>query len=270
MPKITPLTRGGRYAATLRTALTAALALLSSLAALVCTSVSAATLTVDDFGANATPTVNSITGVGEFSFNNTTPTVLGGERGVYHHVYTNPLNNTATLTVGAGSLNSVTGPNAQTEVLVSYGAFTRPTGDPTVGGPLLGLNSTPYNAFHFDFTSVSSTLNINVILYTANPLNPVTPLYYSTVGANVAPAVPGGPLSFDLPFFMTDPFNYGQVDGILFEINRANGGTGIAYNLDKFSLVSSVPEPGSLPLWFSGAAAMVFVRRRRGSSQVLY
>jgi hypothetical protein len=236
---------------------------LAACAAFASTASWAANLVVDDFGANTTPTVNSITGVGEFSFNNTTPTVLGGERGVYHHVYTNPLNNTATLSVGAGSLNSVTGPSAQTEVLVSYGAFTRPSGDPNVGGPLLGLDSRPYDAFHFDFSSVSSTLNINVILYTANPLNPVNPLYYSTVGVNVAPVVAGGPLSFDLPFFLTDPFNYGQVDGILFEINRANDGTGISYNLDKFSLVSSVPEPGSAALWLGGAAAMLVLRRRK-------
>jgi hypothetical protein len=262
MPITAPLTHRRRSAAFTRTAVTTLLAVVSSLAALVSTTVSAATLTVDDFSANGTPTVNSITGVGESSFNNTTATVLGGERGVYHHVYTNPMNNTATLTVGAGSLNSVTGPSAQTEVLVSYGAFTRPTGDPLVGGPLLGLNSTPYDAFHFDFTSVSSTLNINVILYTAAPLNPGSPLYYSTVGVNVAPAVPGGPLSFDLPFALGDAFNFGQVDGILFEINRANDGTGISYNLDKFSLVSSVPEPAGWALWAAGLLGLVGLSRR--------
>jgi uncharacterized protein (TIGR03382 family) len=236
---------------------------LAACAAFTSTASMAAVLVVDDFGAPGAPTVNSITGVGDSSFNNSTASVLGGERGVYHHVYTNPLSNTATLQVGGGMLDSVTGPSAQTEVLVSYGAFTRPTGDPAVGGPLLGLNSSPYNAFRFDFSSVSTVLNINVILYTANPLNPATPLYYSTVGVNVAPAVAGGPLTFDLPFGLSDPFNFGQVDGILFEINRANDATGVSYKLDTFSLVSSVPEPTPMALWAAGLAAMVFLGRRR-------
>jgi hypothetical protein len=236
---------------------------LAACAAFASTASFAANLVVDGFGSPGAPTVNNITGVGEFSFNNSTASVLGGERGVYHHVYTNPLNNTATLTVGNGQLTSVTGAQAQTEVLVSYGAFTRPSGDPNVGGPLLGLNSTPYNAFHFDFSSVSTTLNINVVLYTANPLNPASPLYYSTVGVNVAPAVPGGPLSFDLPFASSDPFNFAQVDGIVFLINRANDATGVSYTLDTFSLVNSVPEPGPLALWMTSLVAVVLVRKMR-------
>jgi hypothetical protein len=236
---------------------------LAACAAFASTATSAATLLVDSFASPTPNSINSITGVGESSFNNSTASVLGGERGVYHHVYTNPLNNTATMTVGNGLLTSTTGAQAQTEVLVSYGAFTRPSGDPNVGGPLLGLNGTPYNAFHFDFTSVSTTLNINVVMYTANPLNPASPLYYSTVGVNVAPAVPGGPLSFDLPFLGTDPFNYAQVDGIVFLINRANDATGVSYTLDSFSLVSSVPEPGPLALWLAGISAMVWLRKTR-------
>jgi hypothetical protein len=223
----------------------------------------AAILVVDDFAAPAAPTVNSLSAVGDASFNDSTATVLGGQRGVYHHVYTNPLGNTATLSVGAGVLSSTTGADAQTEVLVSYGAFTRPTGDPALGGPLLGLDSTPYNAFRFDFTSISSVLNINVIMYTSNPLNPLAPLYYSTVGVNVAPLVPGGPLIFDLPFYLTDPFNYGQVDGIVFLINRANDATGISYVLNTFSLVTAVPEPAPVAMWVAGLGALVWLRKRR-------
>jgi hypothetical protein len=239
------------------------LAAIAACAAFASTATAAATLVVDDFGAPTAATVNTITGVGESSFNHSTASVLGGERGLYHHVYTNPLNNTATLTVGNGTLNSVTGANAQTEVLVSYGAFTRPSGDPNVGGPLLGLDSTPFNAFRFDFTSVSTALNINVVMYTANPLNPASPLYYSTVGVNVAPAVPGGALSFDLPFALSDPFNYAQVDGIVFLINRANDATGVSYTLDTFSLVTSVPEPGTVALWLAGLGGMLVLRKPR-------
>jgi hypothetical protein len=229
-------------------------------------SATAAVLVVDDFAAPAAPTVNSLSAVGDASFNDSSASVLGGQRGVYHHVYTNPLSNTATLGVGAGVLSSTTGANAQTEVLVSYGAFTRPTGDPAVAGPLLGLDSTPYNAFRFAFTSISSALNINVIMYTSNPLNPLSPQYYSTVGVNVAPLVPGGPLTFDLPFYLTDPFNYGQVDGIVFLINRANDATGISYVLDTFSLVTAVPEPAPIAMWVAGLGALVWLRKRRSTA----
>jgi hypothetical protein len=226
----------------------------------------AATLVVDDFSAPGVPATSTLSGVNSFTFNQFTATVPGGVRGVNHNMYTNPSAATTTLSSGGGVLSSATGAGAQTEVVVAYGAFTRPTGDPLVGGPLLGLNTTPYNAFRFDFTSISSVLNINVILYTSNPLNPITPLYYSTVGVNVAPLVPGGPLSFDLPFFGTDPFNYSQVDGIVFLINRANDATGVSFVLDNFSLTTAVPEPAPLALWAAGLGALVWLRKRRASA----
>ncbi len=220
----------------------------------------ASTYVVDDFAAPAPPATSVLVGVGEDSFNQFTATVPGGVRGVYHHNYFNPLNSIAALAVGNGSLSSSTGVGARTEVVVSYGAFTRPTGDPNIGGPLLGLDLTPYNAFRFEFTGVSEVLNVIAVMYTHAPLDPVTPLYYSTAAVNMAPAVAGGAMDVILPFTASDPFNFAEVDGIVFLINRANGTTNVSFNLDRFSLVSAVPEP--TPAWLLlGGAALLMLRR---------
>lgn len=225
----------------------------------------ASTLLIDNFSAPTAPVTSVFTGVDEATFNQFTATVPGGVRGVYHHSYTNPLNSVAALAVGNGQLSSSSGVGVQTEVLVFYGAFTRPTLQPEVGGPLLGLDATPYGAFRFDFSGLSGVMNINVVLYTASPLDPVSPLYYSTTGVNVAPASPGASLSFDLPFALSDPFNFARVDGIALVINRANGATGLAWNLDSFSLVSAVPEPAPAVLLLAGLAVLGWLGQRQAA-----
>lgn len=240
--------------------------------ALTCTALAvghaqAVTLVVDDYSAPVPARISVLTAVGEQNADDFSASVLGGVRGVYHHVYTNPLSSVAVLAVGNGVLSSSTGVRAQTEVLLSYGAFTRPTGDPSVGGPLLGLDSRPYNAFSIDFTGASTTLNLNAVMYTSAPLNPASPLYYTTVGVNAAPATPGGPLHVELPFALGDPFNFGQVDGIVLVINRANGATNVAFNLDSFSLVTAVPEPTPALMLGAGLVALAWLRQRRRGDQ---
>ncbi len=234
--------------------------------ALASTAAHAVSLLVDDFSAPNPASVHVLASVGEQSFVDFDASVLGGVRGVYHHVYTNPLGSVAALAVGNGSVSSSTGVQARTEVLLSYGAFSRPSGDPSIGGPLLGVNGSPYNAFSMDFTGVSTTLNLNVVMYTASPLDPMAPLYYTTVGMNVAPAAPGAPLHVELPFALGVPFNFGQIDGIVLIINRANNATNVAFNLDSFSLVSTVPEPGPALTLAAGLAMLAWVQRRRRSA----
>lgn len=224
---------------------------------------SAADLLVDDFSAPTEARISLLTGLGEETLLDFDASVLGGVRGVYHHNYTNPLGSLSALSVGEGQLSSTVGVGARSEVLVSYGAFTRPTGAPDIGGPLLGLDASAYDHFRWTFTGVSDTMNLIVVLYTANPLDPVTPLYYSTAAVNVNPAVPGGPMVVDLPMTLTDPFNFAQVDGIVLLMNRANGATNVAFNLDRFELITAVPEPGAGAMLLAGLGTLALLARRR-------
>lgn len=223
----------------------------------------AADLLVDDFTAPNPVRTSVLTGPGEETLLDFDASVLGGVRGVYHHNYTNPLGSLSALSVGAGQLTSTVGVGARSEVLVSYGAFTRPTGAPDIGGPLLGLDASAYDHFRWSFTGVSDTMNLIVVLYTASPLDPGSPLYYSSAAVNVAPAVAGGPMVVDLPMSLGDPFNFAQVDGIVLLMNRANGATQVAFNLDRFELITAVPEPGAGAMLLAGLGTLTLLARRR-------
>lgn len=226
----------------------------------------AATQLVDSFDDPGVPATSVFTGLAETQFNQFTPSVLGGVRGIYHHTYTNPLGSVTALASGQGVLSASNGVGARTEVLALYGAFTRPTLEPDVGGPLLGLDATPFDSFRLAFTGRSSVMNINIVLYTANPLNPGAPLYYSTVGRNIDAPDAGGPLVVDMAFANDPAFNFAQVDGIALVIDRANGTTGVGWTLDSFSLVSSVPEPAPAALLMAGMLALGWMARRQPRS----
>ena len=255
--------RNAAPASVFRAGKAAAMALLWVASLLAATQAQASTLLVDSFEAPETPITSVFTAEDGVQLNQFSPSVLGGVRGVYHHTYTNPLGSVAALAVGNGVMSTSNGVGVQTEVLVLYGAFTRPTLDPDVGGPRLGLDATPYNAFQLDFTGMAKVMNINIVLYTAAPLDPGAPLYYTTVGVNVPPPPPGEGLQVVLPFSGNPNFNFGQVDGIALVIDRANGNTGVAWTLDSFSLVSVVPEPAPVALWLAGLSMLAWRARRR-------
>ena len=70
-------------------------------------------------------------------------------------------------------------------------------------------------------------------------------------------------MSVLLPMALGDAFNFAQVDGIALIIDRANNSTNVAFNLDSFSLVSTVPEPGTTTLLLAGIAVAGSLTRRR-------
>jgi len=192
-----------------------------------------------------------------------TATVPGGVRESVLNVYGNPLDSISALSVGDGRLSVAQGTGAIAETIVSYGAFTRPTGDPMVGGPLLGLDLSVYGGLQFDFSGAEDVLNVNVTYYTSAPLDPLHPLYYSGAGVNVAPASSGAPLSFTLAFANDPTFNWTQVDGVVVLINRAGPTPSTSYTLGTLTFVTAVPEPDAWALMAAGMAVLGLLARRR-------
>lgn len=236
----------------------------------VCTGLSglahAATQRLDDFGGPTAPGASVLTATGESRLVQTDPSVLGGVREVYHHVYLNPLGSVSAVTAGGGTLSSSDGVGVTSEVLVLYGAFSHPEGVDGPPGPALGLDLTPYDAFHLDFSGIAQVMNINIVMYSSTPLDldSASPTYYSAAGVNVAPDVPGGPLVLDLPFAADSGFNYASVDGFALVLNRAVGHvTQNAFTLDHFAVVSTVPENPSAALVLAGLGTLGWVARRR-------
>jgi hypothetical protein len=159
--------------------------------------------------------------------------VPGGVRDVYHRAYGNPLNSVTAVGVGEGRLSVGQGTGLTAETLVMYGAFTRVDCNPVVGGPRLGLDLSKYRSLRLVFSGAEDGLNLNVTYYTANPLDPAAPLYYSGGGINIAPNASGGALEARLPAGTDPNFNWRQVDGIVIIINRSGPTPHTSYTLDR-------------------------------------
>lgn len=230
-------------------------------------SAQATTLLIDDFDSPAAPGISVLTGEDEGSFLQWTDTVLGGVREVYHRAYLNPLGSVSAVAAGGGQLSSSDGVGATSEVLVSYGSFTNPSGTPGTAGPLLGLDVTPYDSFSVEFSGVAQRMNINIVMYSSTPLDAgnLSPTYYTAAAVNVAPNVPGGALSLVLPFAaLAGGFNFASVDGVVLVLNRAVGDvTNNAFNVDRFAFVSTVPENPTAALVLAGLGAVALLSRRR-------
>jgi hypothetical protein len=223
---------------------------------------------VDDFDDPVAPGVSVLTGEGDNSFVQFTDAVAGGVREVYHRAYLNPLGSVSAVAAGGGLLSSSDGVGVTSEVLVSYGSFTNPSSTPGTAGPFLGLDVTPFDAFQLDFGGIAQRMNINIVMYSSTPLDAASasPTYYTASAVNVVPDVPGGPLSVVLSFADgAGGFNFNRVDGIVLVLNRAVGDvTNNAFNVDRFSLVSSVPESPTSALLLAGLGAGMLLSRRRG------
>ena len=227
----------------------------------------AQSMLVDGFTSPTTPVPSVFLGTGERSITDVAGDVLGGVRTVHHNVFLNPLPSVSVAVAGNGVLSVSDGVGATSEVLALYGAFANGVTPGATSGPHLNLDVRPYDSFELVFRGVQLAMNINVTLYTANPLDPDNPLYYSTMGVNAAPATPGGAITVILPFAATPGFNFGDVDGISLVLNRPIGPlTGNGYTLDSFSLVTAVPEPGSAVLMLGGALLLASRLRRRAAA----
>lgn len=197
-----------------------------------------AQLVLDDFS-STTPAATAIwhTGVGLTTLNQAglAMPVPRGARDVALHVYTNPLDSMSALVVGEGRVSVAQGTGAMAETIIAYGAFTRVAGDPTVGGPLLQLDLSTFKNLSFRFTGAEHGMNVNVVYYTSQPLDPANPLYYSGGGINVGPSAPGDPLTFTLPMNHDAAFNWKKVDGVVVLINRAGPIPHTSYTLNRLT-----------------------------------
>ena len=238
-----------------------------------------APLVLDDFTAPDPAARASLSRVGDQFFNRTFSTFAGvgsQVREVTYNLYEDPRGHLVDLSLGAGSASVFAFSSALGEYLFSYGAFTRPNGDPSVAGPNLKLDLSHFNDLQAVFPSVNLGLNVVVTLFTAAPklLPNGQPLYYLTSGVNLAPAIVGGPMVADLFFDARNPsasanapyFNFNQVDGIFFEIDRSGFSTGNRYSLDKLQFAQVVPEPAQAALWLGGLAALFAWRIGAGAA----
>lgn len=198
----------------------------------------ASALVLDTFDVPVPLTTRVVTGApgsitATVTLNEVGVAVPGGARDTTLTMYGNPLGSVAALAVGGGRISTAQGTGVTAETIVAYGAFTRVGGNPTIGGPLLALDLSSFKNLVLQFSGAEDVLNLNVVYYTSAPLNPGAPLYYASVGVNVAPSASGAPLTVKLPVSNNALFNWRRVDGIVVLINRSGPTPATSYTLDR-------------------------------------
>lgn len=219
----------------------------AALGAIVCLAAAAASnaasaLVLDTFAVPVPLTTRVVTGApgsatATVTLNETGVAVPGGARDTTLNMYGNPLGSIAALAVGGGRISTTQGTGVTAETIVAYGAFTRVGGNPMIGGPFLGLDLSSYKSLTLDFSGAEDGMNVVAVFFTSAPLNPAAPLFYATVGLNVAPATSGAPISVKLPVVNDPAFNWRRVDGVVVLINRSGPTPATSYTLDKLSFL---------------------------------
>jgi hypothetical protein len=246
-------------------------------AAMACASAAnAASLVLDDFESPSAPAFGTPAGSGAQFFERSFGTfagLAGQVREANYNLYHDPSSGGASASVGGGFAAVGASADALGEYVFFYGAFTRPTGDPSIAGPFMGLDLRSFDNFRLEFSDVKYGLNINVVLYTSAPqlLPDGSPLYYLQSGINIAPASEGSPLVADLYLDARNPiassfspyFNFSQVDGIFLVIDRSGFSSGNKYLLETLLFTQAVPEPSSYALMLGGLGIVAYVARRR-------
>jgi hypothetical protein len=189
--------------------------------------------------------------------------VVGQARDAYYWLYLAGAG-ASSASIGGGRVSvDAGGAGGYGELGLGYGAYGVSLSGPPGQGPALALDLSGYGELQASFSQANHTLNLIAGLYTSNPLP--GGFYYWTGEINLAPAVSGGPVTGNLPFTggNAQNFNFGQVDGLVFIVDRAAQADGNAYSLTSLQFAQAVPEPASAGMLLAGMAAIGLWRRRR-------
>jgi len=230
-------------------------------------------IVLDDFTSPAAPvSVNSPTQDFVVSTPGTYAGVANQFRAAYYWQYYPDTQQAPNLATIGGSASVVAAAGTIGEYGLGYGAYGPDLGSGQVNGAFLNQDLSAYNDLKVSFSHLDKPINLVVGFYTSNPVPGSGPLYYWDGELNLSPAPGGGAITADFRFkdldkypgsTTADQFNFAQVDGIVFIIDRAAIADGNSYSLTKLSFTQAVPEPASAALMLAGVASLVAWRRRR-------